>query len=388
MKQFTQDQLKVLIDANDAPCISVYLPTHRRHPDNLQDPIVYRNLIRSVEQSLHGNFDPAVYQPLLEKFSAISHDVEFWNHRTDGLAILGSSKHFEVFDLQRSVQKLAVVADSFHIKPLIRMMQATDRYQVLGINRHEAKLYEGNQDAIDEIELAAGVPKNIEEALGMELTEPHLTAASYGGSGGPNSGHGSPSMHHGHGSKKDEVDIDNENFFRAIDRAILEHHSRPTNLPLLIAALPEHHAMFRKVSHNPFLLEDGVDYDPASISNERLREEAWRVIEPQYLQKLESLKDDYQLAASKQLGSADLSDIAKALINGRVSKLMVESGRQIPGRIDAASGKIEFGELQNPEFDDLLDDFAELTIKMGGEVKVVPAEQLGTQTGAAAIFRF
>lgn len=388
MRQFTQDQLKELINAKDAPSISMYLPTHRCHPENLQDPIVYRNLVRSVEQSLAANYDTQDHQPLLDRFSALAHDTNFWNHRTDGLAILGSSAIFQMFDLQRPVKELAVVADSFHVKPLIRMMQATDRYQVLGLNRHQAKLYEGNRDALDEIDLADAVPKNIEEALGKELTEPHLTAASYGGAGGPGSAHGEPSMLHGHGGKKDEVDIDNERFFRAIDRAILEHHSRPSGLPLLLAALPEHHALFRKVSHNPFLLAEGVNYDPTSISAVRLCQEAWAAIEPQYLQKLERLNDDFQLAESKQLGSTDLSDIAQALIAGRVSKLMIESGRQMAGRVDSTTGMIEFGELDHPRVDDLLDDLAELTIKMGGEVIVVPAERSGTATGAAAIYRF
>jgi hypothetical protein len=36
----------------------------------------------------------------------------------------------------------------------------------------------------------------------------------------------------------------------------------------------------------------------------------------------------------------------------------------------------------------LLDDFAELTLKMGGEVWIVPAEQLPSQSGAAAIYRY
>jgi len=37
------------------------------------------------------------------------------------------------------------VADSFHTKPLLRVLQSADRYQILALNRHEAKLYEGNR---------------------------------------------------------------------------------------------------------------------------------------------------------------------------------------------------------------------------------------------------
>ena len=69
------------------------------------------------------------------------------------------------------------------------------------------------------IDPAPGVPRTISEALGDELTESHLTVASYGGVGGE-----STPMHHGHGGKKDEGQIDAERFFRAIDRAVLKHH--------------------------------------------------------------------------------------------------------------------------------------------------------------------
>jgi hypothetical protein len=76
------------------------------------------------------------------------------------------------------------------------------------------------------------------------------------------------------------------------------------------------------------------------------------------------------------------------MIAGRVGKLLVEADRQIPGQIDVASGRIEFGDLADPEVDDILDDFAELTLKMGGEVVVVPAERMPSTTGAAATYRF
>jgi len=96
------------------------------------------------------------------------------------LAVLAAPGLFRVYRLQRPVPELVVVADSFHTKPLMRILQSADRYQVLGLNRQEIKLIEGNRDALDEIELAQGVPRSITAALGEELTEPLLTLASFG----------------------------------------------------------------------------------------------------------------------------------------------------------------------------------------------------------------
>ena len=386
MHQIAKEQLSKFLAEEQPPCISLYLPTHRRHPENQQDPIRFRNLLQKLESTLSQLHPDRSMGELLAKLQTLSHNALFWNHRTDGLGILCSANAFQVFDLQVPVEELLVVADSFHIKPLLRALQATDRYQILGLNRHEAKLYEGNRDALDEIELAKEVPRTIEKALGSELSEPHSTVASYGGSGGGTLG--APSMHHGHGQKKDEVEIDNDRFFRAIDRAILEHHSRPTGLPLILAALPEHHDLFHKISHNPFLVENGIKLDPQSISMERLRTEAWRVMEPHYLQRITKLVDAFEQSRSKQLGASDLTDIAKAMIAGRVGVLLIEADRQIPGKLDPTSGAIEFLDADAPDVDDLLDDLAELTLKMGGEVMVIPAERMPSTSGAAATYRY
>lgn len=195
-------------------------------------------------------------------------------------------------------------------------------------------------------------------------------------------------MHHGQGQKKDEVEIDNERFFRAIDRAILEHHSRPTGLPLMLAALPEHHDLFHKVSHNPFLMSDGIMMNVDALDLDQLREEAWRVVEPVYLQRLAKISDNFQTARSRDLGSDDLVQIAEAATTGRIGTLLVENDRRIPGRIDRATGQVQPAELSDPEVDDMLDDLAEIALRMKGEVFVVPAERMPSESGVAAIYRF
>ncbi|MFO7537913.1 MAG: hypothetical protein R6X32_07615 [Chloroflexota bacterium] len=375
----------------EPPCLSLYQTTHRRHPENQQDPIRFGNLVKKLQQSLLQKYPADEIQPLLEPFLALADDRDFWNHTLDGLAALGTKDLFRVYKLQRPVAELAIVADTFHTKPLLRTLQSADRYQILGLSRHEIKLFEGNRNAVDEIELAPGVPRTITEALGEELSEPHLGVASYGGvTGTQHSGAGGmqPGMHHGHGGKAAEVDGDADRFFRAVDRAILERHSQPSTLPLILAALPEHHHLFHQVSRNPFLLEGGVDSYPDALPLESLRERAWQVVEPHYLSRLTALAEQFSQAMSRNLGHDQLAWVAKTAVAGRVATLLLESGREIPGRIDAATGDLIPADLDHPEIDDALDDLAALTLKMGGEVVIMPPEQMPTQTGLAAIYRY
>lgn len=384
MDTFKNDLAAGLFENCDPPCLSLYQPTHRHRPDNEQDRIRYRILVKALEESLLQHVPKKEIPPLLGPFLALADDREVWNHTRDGLAVLGAKGVFRVYRLQRPVAELAIVADSFHMKPLMRILQSADRYQVLGVNRHEVKLFEGDRDALDAIELHEDVPRTVTDALGDELTDPYSSVASYGGTGGSQS-----AMHHGHGGKDAEVGIDAERFFRAVDRAILEHHSQPSGLPLILAALPEHHHLFHEVSHNPFLVPESIDIHPDALSSiDELRERAWQLMEPRYLARLAALVEEFGSARSEGLGDDDLAQVARAAVGGRVATALIEARREIPGRIDAATGDIEPGDMEHPEIDDVLDDLAALVVKMGGTVVIVPAEQMPTETGIAAIYRY
>jgi hypothetical protein len=299
------------------------------------------------------------------------------------LGIYSSPESFDVFELQRPVRELFVIADSFHTKPLIRILQSADRYQILCLNRQEAWLYEGNRDALDPVELTE-FPSTITAALGAELTEAHHMIGSYG----VKAGGGGTAVHHGHGSLRDEIEIDMFRFFRSIDRGILEYHSRPSGLPLLLAALPEYHEPFRNVSHNPFLMGDGIRVNPDALSTEELREQAWKKVEPLYFDRLAQLTESFHTAQAQHAGSADLSDVAKAAVAGRVATLLVEADRTIDGHLDRNSGSIRPADRGTSHVDDLLDDLAEVVMAKGGEVVVVPPERMPAASGLAAIYRF
>ncbi len=411
MKQLTTDQVQALLTGHTPPCISLYQPTHRSHPDNQQDPIRYRNLLSELENSLRQKYPTREIRSLMEKFQALAHDDRFWNYRTEGLAILSCPDSFQIVELQRPVPELLVVADSFHLKPLLRILQSADRYQILALSRQEAKLYEGNRDSLDIVELT-NVPATLQEALGSELTEPHLTVGSYGAGASRAAGSGAAPSVHGHGDKKDEVDGDRDRFFRAIDRSILQHHSRPSGLPLMLAALPEHHEPFRALSHNPFLMAEGIRKNPGSLDLDQLRAEAWQVLEPIYLQRLAKLVDDFQVARSRQQGADELVEVAQAAVAGRVATLLIEAERLIPGKIDATTGEVVANSLTgateewnpserhrkggrtmprdifDPEVDDTLDDLAEIVLRAKGEVIVVPTERMPSSSGLAAIYRY
>lgn len=351
MLQSASNPLHALIAPQTPPCISLYQPTHRHHPDNEQDPIRFRNLLREISQSLLLKHTEEQVAQLLAPLEALATDDTFWNHRTDGLAVLASASMFEVISLQRPVQELAIVADSFHTKPLLRTLQSADRFHLLWVSRHEARLFEGNRDALDEIVLG-GEPDHRPDAEG------------------------------------EQIDADTERFFRTLDRRVLDNHSRPSGLPLMLATLGEHQTMFRTVSRNSSLIAEGIAMNVDALDINALRVLAWQHMQPVYLARLAGLVDAYHTASANQLASDDLEAVALAAMAGRVSTLLVEADREIPGRIDPATGAVVQANVTKPTVDDLLDDVAESVLRTQGQVIIVPAERMPSTTGLAATYRF
>lgn len=380
MNSLAQDYPGVLFRNEETPCLSLYQTTHRQHPDNVQDPIRFRNLVKEMEESLRQKYPKREVAPLLEPFEALAADADFWNHTADGLAVLSAPGMFRVYRLERPVSDLVVVADSFHTKPLLRITQSADRFQVLALGRDSYKLYEGNRDTLLEVHAPADAPQTADEMLNKEADSREGAHRSYGPAG--------DAAWHGTDVKQAAGDRDMEQFFRAVDQAVMQQGSKPSNMGLILAALPEHHNLFRTVSKNPLLLKEAMDINPEALSADALRERAWEIIQPYYLERLSGLLDSYGSNAAKALGSDLIDDIAKAAVEGRVATLLIEADRMVPGQIDAATGKVTKGTLDDPQVDDLLDDLGELVLKTGGEVVMVPTERMPSTTGAAAVFRF
>ena len=380
MNSLAHDYPAVLLRNEETPCLSLYQPTHRQHPDNVQDPIRFRNLVKKMAESLRLKYPKREMAPLLEPFEALADNKAFWSHSANGLAVLSAPGMFRTYRLQRPVAELVVVADSFHTKPLMRITQSADHYQILGLSRNSFKLFEGNRDSLMEVQPPGNAAQTADEMPGKDDDSREGAHRAYGPTG--------DAAWHGTDVKQAAGDRDTEHFFRAVDQAVMQHHGQPRGMGLILAALPEHHHLFRSVSKNPLLLQDALDVNPDAISLDVLRERAWELVQPYYVARLAGLLDAYGAATGNAQGSDALDDIARAAVAGRVATLLIEADRIIPGQIDAATGKVRARQLGDPEVDDLLDDLGELVLKAGGEVVMVPAERMPTDTGAAAVYRF
>jgi hypothetical protein len=377
-------RLRPLLADYPAPCLSLYQPTYRAFPEAQQNPVRYKNLVKELKAALEQKYRGADHASLLSPFERLLDDDAFWSHPQDGIAVFAAAGFFQVEKVQRPVPEIVVANDHLYLRPLVRVFQSEDTYQILALDRESVAMYQGNRYVVDEIVMAPSVPRTIEEALGARVT---LQGTHMQGSSGP----GRPGMPgagaiHGHGSKADEPRLDTERFFRAIDRAVLEAHSKPSELALILAALPEHQGVFRALSHNAWLLDEGIPKHPRALDAEELRAAAWRVMEPRYHKRLQALLDAYHAAGARGLATDDLTHAVEFATDGRVGTLLLEADRRIPGHVEGRMPRL--ADSDEPAAGDILDDLAERVLKTGGQVVVAPLGSMPTDKGLAAVFRY
>ena len=373
-------------ESADKKCVSIFLPTHRSHPESAQDAIRFKNLCNQALK-LSGATDVKIDVEKLEnQLQQIETDPLFWKNRTEGLGVFYSADDPDeilVLELPRSVPELVVVANSFHIKPLIRILQSADNFHVLALTRESAKLYLGNRDSLEEVK-ASEFPADASESLPGERKEKELRAESYGGSEG--------AMFHGHGSKSDEVDKERNKYFRIVADFVERKFSNPSKLPLILVALEEHHAPFQSISKNTHLAAAGVHKDPGSMNTKEIQKAAWDVHSVHLRNRVQRNLERFGNAESNRKGSAVLSDVIRESKNGRVELLLLEESKNLKGHIDWVTGNVETNSSSAPpqgsQGDNAYDDLAEMVLSNGGEVLIVPSGLLDKPSGIAAIYRY
>jgi stalled ribosome rescue protein Dom34 len=88
------------------------------------------------------------------------------------------------------------------------------------------------------------------------------------------------------------------------------------------------------------------------------------------------------------MGSAELEQVTKATYENRVETILIEENRILPGKVNRNTGKIEIGEIDNPDMGDILDELAELVLVKGGNVVIISKDKMPSLTGIAAIYRY
>jgi hypothetical protein len=365
--------LSELLRERLGPCVSIYMP-YARKPSGGQNRQMFKSLVDKAEELMSPRYEKKEVRAVCEKLEGMERDELFRNGPRDGLAVFASPDYVQVVELLRTVEPMVEVGVSFHVKPLVRVMQQGARFGVLCLSLNQVRVFEGNPYQLREVALS-DVPRNINETLKGLGADARVEA------------YGPQVMRKGQPpTDKDNMGV--EPFLRAVDHAIWERYSRKAKTPLVVCADEKHLTEFLSLTKNDFVLKEGIAHSPDHLPNDRLLAEAWKIVEPGYRKELELLKEQFRTAKAHHHGSDELMEVAEAVAAGRVGTLLIDERAKIPGVLHRATGFIEGPSKLDPKAEDVLDDLAEMVLARDGEVYVIAHEQMPTDAGLAAMYRY
>jgi hypothetical protein len=409
MEVLSAESVRSLLEPPTPPCLSLYLPTHRPGTESMSDRPSFEHLVRTLEHAIAATTSRSEREHRLNPLRMIATDVALWQHVQDGLAVFAAGGSAKVFRVQWPVQPLALVGARFHTLPLIGAVASLDQFHVLTLTSRSARAWSGRvwhdpradrTERLDPIGFDSVGSLPMEEltrsdVISEETCEPHRVKHGMGQGGRSATAY----VHGGFDAKQDDLVHDTEIFFRHVDTVVAEELSRRSRWPLVLVASPRVAAVFRGISANPYLLDDPVGIDPHLLTADELAAAVAPVFRQARTTRVAREVDRFGHARDHALGSGDLAEIAWAAAAGQVDTLLVSADRFEIGRFDRSSGRVQFEALSMVDLprageqpavvgEDLYGAVAETVFTKGGTIVMLAPNEMPTETGLAAIYRY
>ena len=379
MDILTRDTLKSLMAQNHGVRVSLYLPTHRGGVQAREDLIRLKNLLRQADEHLEAvGVRGAQARELLAPARPLLEDKPFWSSQGDGLALFLAPGVFRYFRLPLRFEELAVVADHFHVRPLLPLLTEDGRFFLLTLSKGAIRLHQCTRQSHKEIELR-DVPTSLDEFLRFDVPEKSLQVRGGAGPKGQAGGRG--------GGPDEAVDKSKLlDYLRHVDSAVRKA-LRDAREPLILAGVEYLRGLYKEANHYPNLLPEGIDGNPDGRSIDELHRLACALVEPRFTKARDDAVLQFRQLHGTDRASKDLRAVVPAAYAGRVGLLLVAAGTHRWGSFDPATQSVELHPEEQPGDKELLDFIATHTLLHGGAVHAVGPEHLPDDSPLAAIFR-
>ncbi|KOV64164.1 hypothetical protein [Streptomyces sp. MMG1121] len=345
------------------PAVSVLTPTHRREPENGQDPVRLRNVVTEARKRLEA--DPSVTRErrndVVAQLDRALAEVDL-AHAEDGLVIFAAPGEHQVWSLARTVPERVVLSDTFLTRNLVAAQAAERPFWVLSVSADRITLWSGGEDRVVP-DGSAGFPlerrqQNFDAERQMQIGD-------------------QPSTFRDEGTRQ---------FLREADTAmaaLLRDQPRPlyvTGEQAALSLLDEAGSVARNAVQVP---HGGL----AHAGPDAVWQALLPVLEAEARKDTTSVVRELTSARGRRTYAAGLDELWQSARDGRVRLLAVEENFRAAVRdlgehlMPAAAGDLDAR-------DDIVDEIVEQCLETGADVRFVPDGTLGDADGIAAVLRY
>ncbi|GAA4791948.1 chemotaxis protein [Streptomyces ziwulingensis] len=345
------------------PAVTVLTPTHRREPDNAQDPVRLRNVVAEARKQLEA--DPAVTRErrteVVRELERALAEVDL-AHAEEGLALFAAPGEHQVWTLARTVPERVVLSDTFLTRNLVAAHTAEQPFWVLSVSADRATLWNGGTDRVVEDRLHGFPLERPPENFDPERQERIGDSPS---------------------TFRDER---TRQFLRDADTAmgkVLRTSPRPlyvTGSEAALALLEEAGGAARDAVHVP---HGGL----AQGTPEAVWQAVRPVLDAEAHRAADAVTGELADARGRREYAAGLDELWQSAREGRVRLLAVEENYR--------ATVVDAGDHLEPALDgdldareDIVDEIVEQCLETGAEVRFVPDGTLRDADGIAGVLRY
>lgn len=232
-------------------CITISLPTHRTHPQNQQDAILLKNLVKEAEDKLVDRYGKREYPDTLKKLEKVDQNVDI-QHNLDSLHIFLSEEVQEIITLPVAMNTSEViVGDHFDVQYLQEFAESSKEYMILLLSQGGINLYDTlNEHIVREVR---------NDDFPISQNTHYIT-------------------HSDKASDSKQVDNAVKEYFNHADKAV-QRAANASGLKVVVVGTPRNYQHLMAVADRKetYLGNSPINYN--DIARKTLGEQAWAVVQ-------------------------------------------------------------------------------------------------------------
>jgi hypothetical protein len=373
MMQPSSQLVRDLARRDGASLVSCYVPIARSGSELRQTAIHMKNCQRTLADAhAAGKIDASTLAAATSELDDAARAVEDPRARRTaaGIALFAAPDECVTVESPAQFVPLVTIGPRFYLVPLVPYTMPTPSVYVLALSRHAVRVVQPLSRR--ELHLSAEVPRSLTDVVGRERRAATLHHHAVGAG----------SVFHGQGEGEDDVRPELEAFCRRVAQTLAADIDR-TAATLLLAGDVQITAIFRAVAQGWTIVEQQIHGNHDRTSAEQLAALAeplladWRSADHAELRSL------YGARCADRRASDDPIDIAAAARAGRIDTLLLDEAAALdePRRRAARDPH-----TAQPE--GRFNNEAVLTLRCGGDVRLIAAREMPTGAPQAAIYRF
>lgn len=365
--------LKQLRQTTANPAVSIFVKTHRTHPENEQDSIALKNQLKTAHERITDEYDKRTADAIMDKVNTETDALDH-NYNLDTLAIYATADDVKVLRLPFGAKERVIIGSKFATRDLMRDLSESVNYYVLAITSETARLMEGvNDTLVKELGNTSVRQENM-----SELTFPIKNTSLPTGSKSDRTG-----------SSDDHSYL--KEFMNRVDKSLQQVY-KTAPLPVILVGDARTLGFYEQVCDNDSMILGKVD-NLANLKDgnaQDIIDGVQALVEEKRQSRYENALGELEKARNEKMVRTDLQKIYRSAVEGNAVMLLVRQGYSVPAVIDEEKATLMVAESASDEGvnDDAVAEIIELVNHNGGEVVFVPKEQMDDKEPIALITRY